>query len=280
MHACVYACKHERTRSHLTCLSFSDVHIYTAAKLRRLKGLPLAEQRKLHGFRSPKSASIDQNELFFSEQRAHQLGSKKGKNGGGGGGKTGGKGSSADELPYCNSCLFSVKWDGPTHFQVINGVLELTDQITSAPDDIAICDNCKCTALNTQVVIANVEGECDLYQGIDVLEFTMSTADETGDADIICPDTTYRATASCESYANPDGGPRTRNIPSTTGLMIETEGPVVTIDLASNLYIYCIVVCANPYPPPEKPSKSAKGSSVPPLADYLPFEDKFPAEIS
>ena len=189
-------------------------------------------ERKVRGW------SYD-SEPSFSQQNNNKDTGKSGS------GKTSsGKGSKLyDQVTFCNNCDFSARWEDVATFQVINGVLDNTDQIVGAPDDIAICDNCKCQATNSLVVIANVEGECDIFQGIDVLEFTASTTDEAGDVDMICPDTTYEASISCETYALPDmGGPRTPNIPSNTGLMFTLQGPTVNIDMDNNLYMHCIMV--------------------------------------
>lgn len=230
------------------------------------------QQRKARGW------SFDESDNPFSEPV-----NKRGENG------SKGKGY-RDELSFCSSCLFTAQWDGPSGFQVINGVLDATDQVANSPDDIAICDNCKCAATNSQVVIASIEGECDLYQGIDILEFTITMADEDGIVDLICPDTTYRASASCESYDMANFSSRTHNAPSNTGLQLSSEGPLISIILEPNIYVYCITVCANPNPPPPPPTSKGKGksgsistsplftgkSSKYALDDYDPFVDKFP----
>ena len=209
-----------------------------------------------------------------------------------GGGRGGAKGKSSVEPSFCTGCNFSLKYDGPSGVQITNGQILNSDQIANAPDDIAICDDCKCAATNSQVIIMDVEGECDLFFGIDVLEFTVTATEETGDVDVVCPDVTYFATAACEAYDMLAGGAmRTPQVPPTFQIIV--EGPNAMIQHQAETYLDCTVVCSNPSPPDLSVGKSGKSkgkSRFPPQSEedlssslkrevlkvYEPFADKFP----
>ena len=239
-----------------------------------------AHQRKVRGWSSDTSSST--NPAF--------RGSSKGKS------------SKVVELMFCSNCNFSVQARDTTGFQVTNGILLASNQVlpdvyTQFDDtSIQVCDNCKCSGTATDSTMMLLEGECDLYHGIDVLEFTVASGQEPSTVALVCPDPTYWGSAACETYTLPlGGGPRVPTIPSNAGITsLVVEGPVVTIDVAVNTYASCTVVCSNPNPPVDQPllspSKSSKkgksksdGQGKPSsktqksiLEMYDPFADKFP----
>ena len=192
-------------------------------------------------------------------------------------GKSGGKGKSSftegrSRLSYCNGCIFSLKYDGPQFLQITNGFITADDQITEEVDDIAICDNCKCAGSNTEVVMMSVEGECDPWAYVDVLEFTAGTTLETGDTDVICPDVTWFASAACDVWSmDPDGMPRVGPLdqtdttlfpPGSEPLQIILEGPVANIQMQDGFYYDCTVVCSNPNPPLYRPTEPTSKKSM------------------
>lgn len=214
----------------------------------------------------------------FSQEGASGKNSSKGK----------GKG-----ISFCNNCLFTLRHEDLSGFQITNGVITNSDVVVAEPGDIQICDNCKCSGTSSISAIASVEGECDIYTGIDVLEFTLTTTTEVGQASIICPDASYFATAACETFfVQEDGGARVSTDPPDSLIdSITVEGPTAVIQLQTQTYADCTVVCTNPNPPPPPPSKGGKGKngsndkdgksaasfkSSKILRYYDPFENKFP----
>lgn len=166
-------------------------------------------------------------------------------------------------LSYCNGCIFSIKYDGPSFLQITNGFITANDQVVNSPDDIAICDGCKCTATNSQVVMMSAEAECDPWNYVDVIEFTSGTTLETGDIDVVCPDVTWFASAACDVYTmNSDGSPRalvTDPVLLLTVFQIILEGPIVNVQIDAGYYLDCTVVCSNPNPPRLPPSSKSGG---------------------
>lgn len=176
--------------------------------------------------------------------------------------------------------------------QITNGQILNSDQVVNSPDDIAICDDCKCSATNSQVVIMDAEGECDLFFGIDVLEFTITATEEVGELNVVCPDVSYFASMACEAYDMPSGGGmRTPQVPPDFQIIL--EGPTALIQHAAESYLDCTVACTNPNPPDLTVGKSGKTKGkgrFPPQSEedlssslkrqvlkvYDPFVDKFP----
>ena len=107
------------------------------------------------------------------------------------------KSSKVNEPAFCNSCNFSVRYEDSSAVQITNGQIVSSDQIIGVVDEIAICDNCKCQSTNVDSVIMDVEGECDVFFGIDVLEFTVTATTTSGEVNIVCPDVSYFASAAC-----------------------------------------------------------------------------------
>ena len=204
-----------------------------------------------------------------------------------------GKGGKGYGPNFCSNCLFSVRHQDLAGFQMTNGVIVKSDIIALEPDDIQICDDCKCSGTNSIAAIASVEAECDPYLGIDVLELTLTSTTEVGSASVVCPDVSYFASAACETFfIAPNGGARTSTNPPDARIQsLLLEGPTAFIEIDEQTYADCTVVCTNPNPPPLPPAKGKSGkatslkgttnttkiskkSSI--LRNYDPFGDKFP----
>ena len=201
---------------------------------------------------------------------------------------SGAKGSKAPPVDlyavnFCDTCIFNLKVDNlVAGFQVKNGEILDVEQITDTPDEVAACDNCKCSGLSADHVVANIEGECDQERTVDVLEFTgLVPAPETieGQFEIICPDVTYTIDAECDAYGISlvTGG---RGQPFDADIDYEFRGPIATIEVPGLVWVDCTVTCTNPNPPPPIPplNPKSKGSKAPEpfYLDYDPFEDFFP----
>lgn len=145
-----------------------------------------------------------------------------------------------------DSCLFAVKFDDLTSFQVEIGKIIDYQQPDSAiaSGSIAMCDDFKCSGLDPQHVMATVQGVCDddgdnETKGRASLDLTIATSD-SGTLDVVCPDLVDAIDFDCHVFELGNGSPAEYDdVISDT----EIAGPFMRINIDSGYLAKCTILC-------------------------------------
>ena len=159
---------------------------------------------------------------------------------------------------HCTNCSFTVKYESIDGFQVLNGQIyqyqharPRHDASSAIPQDLAICDNQKCTSSSrishdtyknspVTTVVTSVEGQCDNKDkriGHDYLEVNFF-AQNGGQVNILCPDVNYVVDVVCDAFQISTGSHKPNGIDD-----IFRQGPLLEITLTDDTFASCSIVC-------------------------------------